>query len=371
MADFTKTGIKKEISDVLTKLGFNDSLDVQEAIIPLALSGKNIVFTSRTGSGKTLAYLLGYLQKINRKQGLQMLVIVPTRELCVQAGKEMQKVCDYFDLKVGMLYGGREIAGDSRTTSRKNQIIIGTPGRLIQHINEKRVRVGEVKYLVFDESDQIFDDGFFDECCYVKSRVSKTAQIILSSATITNKVERFIEEEMGEYELRSIGEQIPSGIVQEKILCAIPDKNELLLKFFKSKHFKRAIIFCNTKVRTNSISEFLAANKIAAKPINGDLRQDERTNNLNLFRQGRLRVLVATDVAARGLHIENVDIVVNYDSPRQEEFYIHRIGRTGRNDKKGYSLTLLCPEDEKRFEQIEKLYHLKTVLIDEKFNKVE
>src|SRR3989344_2509994 len=224
MGKFADLGLKKEIVDILSKLNFKEALEVQDKIIPLALQGKNIVFTSRTGSGKTLAYLLGFIGKINKKLGIQMVVLVPTRELCIQVGKEMTRVCQPLGIKVGMLYGGREIAGDSITINKKNHIMVGTPGRLIQHINAKRIKVGDVKYLVFDESDQMFDHGFFDECVYVKTRVSSDAQIIFSSATINEKVKEFIESELPEYELLKIGELIPKISFRKRFFALFPKR---------------------------------------------------------------------------------------------------------------------------------------------------
>lgn len=364
MGDFSKLSLKKEILDVLSRLKLKKSFEVQDKIVPLAMKGGNIVFTSRTGSGKTLAYLLGFLGKINRKLGLQMIVLVPTRELCIQVGKEMRTVCELLDINVGMLYGGRDIPGDYRTLNKKNQILVGTPGRLIMHVNEKKVKVGEVKYLVYDESDQMFDNGFYDECAYLKQRVSKNAQIILSSATMSDKVNSFIENEIVDYELLNIGELIPKSIIQEKLYCEKIEKNDILLNLFSKKKFKRAMIFCNTKLKSYNIAEFLQKNKFNAKSLNSDLDQTERLNHLNLFKDGKIRILVATDVAARGLHIEKVDIIINYDVPTRQEFYVHRIGRTGRIDKKGYSLTFICPEDVDRFYNIEFEYELKVKEID-------
>lgn len=366
MGDFSDLGMKKDILQVLARLKFKKPLEVQETIIPIALKGKNIVFTSRTGSGKTLAYLLGYLGKINNKQGLQMAVLVPTRELCIQVGKEMKRVCDELNINVGMLYGGRDFKQDYRTFRKRNQIIVGTPGRLLQHVDEKNVKVGDVKYLVYDEADQMFDQGFFEDCIYMKKRVSNSVQIILSSATITPKVEKFIEDIIVDYELLKIGELIPKGIVQEKLFCEKLEKNRILLNLFSDNKFKRALIFCNTKIKSNNISEFLKKNKLHAKSLSSDLDQTERLNHLNLFKDGKIRILVSTDVAARGLHIEKVDIIVNYDVPTTDEFYIHRIGRTGRKDKKGYSLTLICPEDVDRFHNIEFEYKLDVKEIKEK-----
>lgn len=367
MSTFDKLGLKKEILDILDRLKYKKSFEVQEQIIPLVLQGKNVVFTSKTGSGKTLAYTVGFLSKINKKLGPQMVVMVPTRELCIQVGKEITKLAEPLGIKVGMLHGGREIKGDYKTTNKRLHIVVGTPGRLIQHINSKTIRVGDVKYIVYDESDEMFDNGFSKECAYLKSRCSKNSQIVLSSATITEKVEEFMENVIQDFVFLKIGNLIPKNIEQNKIECEIKDKNDMLIKFFKDRFFKRCMIFCNTKVRCEEITDFLVENKFNAKFINSDLSQDERNNYLNLFKAGKIKILVTTDVAARGLQIPKVDMVINYDVPRKQEFYIHRIGRTGRVEKSGYALTLVCSEDEDRFNEIEFDFELKVKDITKKY----
>lgn len=357
MSKFAKLGLKKEVLIALDQLGFDETFEVQEKVVPIALSGSNVVFTSKTGSGKTLAYLLGFISKIKPKQGLQMIVFVPTRELCVQVCKEMRRVCDLLGINVGMLYGGRPVPGDVRTLTKKNQIIVGTPGRLLLHVNEKSLKVGEVKYLVYDESDQMFDNGFYEDCVYIKKRVSKLCQIVFSSATRTPAVENFVNNVIVDYKMLEIGELIPSKIKQEKIYCEKIEKNLILLELFKKK-VKRTMIFCNTKLKVKGITKFLNENGHRAKELSSDLDQNKRLNTLNLFKEGKITLLVTTDVAARGLHIENVDRIINYDVPTRDEFYVHRIGRTGRNNTKGYSLTMICPEDVERFELIEFQYQL-------------
>ena len=359
MSKFDKLGLKKEILAILHSLHYDEPFEVQKELIPLIMRGKNVVFTSKTGSGKTLAYLLGFVGKINKKHGTQMMVLVPTRELCIQVGKELKKICRPLDLTVGTLYGGTLVKEDYRTTSKKIQILVGTPGRLLVHINEKKLTIGEVRYLVYDESDQMFDAGFYDDCAYMRKRVSKLAQIICASATITNQVHDFMENEIVDYDLVRVGEIIPSSIVQEKLFCDKTKKNKILLKMLSDRKFKRAIIFCNTKLKTADIAEFLEQRNISARPLHSDLEQVDRLKHLRQFKNGDIQILVATDVAARGLHIEDVDIVVNYDVPTKKEFYIHRIGRTGRINSKGYALTLICPEDEDRFYNIEFEYELK------------
>ncbi|MDO8481396.1 MAG: DEAD/DEAH box helicase [Nanoarchaeota archaeon] len=371
MASFASLGLKKEILDVLNRLKYREALEVQEKIIPLTLQGNNVVFTSRTGSGKTLAYTLGCLGKLDKKKGAQLVVLVPTRELCVQVGKEIETICGPLGMKVGTLYGGRDIKGDYKTTDRKNQVIVGTPGRLIEHVNAKRVKVGDALTLVYDESDQMFDLGFYDECAYMRTRVGKNAQIILASATITPKVEAFISEEINHYELLKVGEQIPKQIVQEKIYCKIKDKNDLLFTVFSEKRFRCAMVFCNTKIKTHMVSQFINSKGIKAMPLNSDMRQMDRLNCLNLFKDGKIPVLVATDVAARGLQIGHVDLIVNYDVPTRAEFYVHRIGRSGRLEHKGRAVTFVCPEDEERFDLIEFEYELKISSRGERATKEE
>ncbi|MBU0757671.1 MAG: DEAD/DEAH box helicase [Nanoarchaeota archaeon] len=352
MTKFSDLGLKKDIVQVLTRLRFKRALEVQRQIIPMALLNKNIVFTSRTGSGKTLAYTVGFLSKINKKLGIQMLVMVPTRELAIQVGKDIKQIADPLGYNVGILFGGRDIENDSYTLRKRIHIMVATPGRVITHINQKTVKVGEVKCLVFDESDQMFDQGFYIDCAYIKSRVGKLSQIILSSATISDKVKDFMEEEIVDYDLIRIGEDIPKNICQEKIYIEDTKKNELLLKILEQKKFGKVLIFTFSKARTYQLADYLKKIGINARELNSDLEQTERINNLNLFKQGSIRVLVATDIAARGLQIEQVDLVINYDVPNKTEFYVHRIGRSGREDKKGHAITFISPEDEERFEDI-------------------
>jgi ATP-dependent RNA helicase DeaD len=369
MVSFADMGLKKDLVQTLKSAGFIEALEVQERIIPLVLKNKNVVFTSKTGSGKTVAYLVGFIPRISLKLPVQLMVILPTRELAIQVGKEMRAICDPLGINVGVLYGGRDMVGDCKTLKKKNQVLVGTPGRLIQHINDKNFRVGDVKFLVFDESDHLFDQGFFDDCTYILSRVSRDAQLVLASATISRKVEDFMEEFMGDYTLTHVGDIIPKDIIQEKLSCPMKEKNKLLVSFLSEKNFRRCLVFCNTKMKSNDIADYLNQFDFSARSINSNLTQDERNNALNLFKEGKVDVLVATDVAARGLHIENVDIVVNFDMPSRDEFYVHRIGRTGRVGKRGFALSIVCPEDEERFLRIKDKFEL--VLQDEESQEKE
>ncbi|MFH1316025.1 MAG: DEAD/DEAH box helicase [Candidatus Woesearchaeota archaeon] len=364
MSKFSDLGLKKNILDALDRLQLVYPFEVQEKVIPLSKKGRNILFTSRTGSGKTLAYLLGVLDNINTKLGIQMLILVPTRELSIQIGKETRKVCDLLNIKVGVIYGGRALEGDYRTINRKNHILVATPGRLKQHVNEKNIKLGEVKVLVYDECDKMFTEKFYDDCAYLRIRVPLHTQIMLSSATLGDEVKKFVEEEIEDYDLLEVGERIPPNIIQELVRCSRLEKNDIILRLLKKKRFRRVIIFTNTKMKARSISKFLNYNKYFTKEISGKLEQKERDNYLGMFKKGTLPIIVTTDLTGRGLQIKDIDIVINYDLPFDSTSYIHRIGRTGRKDKKGYALTLLCPEDEDRYHNLNVEFNIKIKEVD-------
>ncbi len=361
MTTFADLKLKKELVSILNGMNFKVPSEVQKQVIPLTMSGDHVVFTSRTGSGKTLAYTLGFLSKLNKKLGVQMMVVVPTRELAIQVGKELTKICEVMSINVGVLFGGREIRSDYKTLNKKNQIMVGTPGRLIDHINARTLRLGELKHLIYDESDQMFDNGFYSDCSYIKKRVGVNTQIIMASATITDQVEKFLKYKIKEFHFLQIGDLVPKSIIQEVHRVQIPDKLEYLKKILESHTYRRALIFVNTKTRTYEVPNFLTEKGLKVKALNGDFKQQERQDVLNIFKQGKIKTLITTDVAARGIHIKDVDMVINYDVPTKSEYYVHRIGRTGRNDKKGFSITFLCKEDEERFKLLKEEFELDVV----------
>lgn len=376
---FSQLGFKQDVVAALKKINITQATEVQELIIPKIRHKNHIVFTSQTGSGKTLCFLLGYLPRINSRLGLQMLIVTPTKELAQQVGKEITRVTDQLDLNVGILFGGRDFKGDAKTVKRKNQIIVATPGRLIDHINKKTLRVGDVKCIVYDESDQMFDNGFASDCAYIKRRSAKDAQIVLASATMTEKVELFAENQLGDYEYTIVGDKIPKNIVQEKVYCKMGGKQALLIKCLirltSGSKKKQIIIFTNTKEKCFLIHENLEKHKFHATELHGDFKMQERKNHLNGFTSGRVPILITTNVAARGLHIPKVDAVINFDVSERPEFYVHRIGRTGRIMKsgkigRGYAITFICDEDIERFNWIEELHGAKVQEVDQDFERV-
>lgn len=368
---FSDLGLKKNVLAALEALDYKVPTEVQRELIPLVLSKQNVVFTAQTGSGKTIAFSAGFFSRINPKQNLQVLIVVPTRELCMQVGAQIKKFGDILGFNVGMLYGGHDLLVDRRTISRRLHVLVATPGRLIQHINFKTIKLSEVKTLIFDESDQMFDAGFYKDCIYIKSRASKTAQIILSSATITSKVDKFLKKEVPKFKFVEVGVLIPPNIIQDVLFCTIAEKKDLIVNFFLGEDFNRAIVFVNTKAKLNAINDVLNDNDIFAAPLSSDLDQKTREKRIRDFKAKRFNVLVCTDIASRGLDIDNVDIVVNYDVPSRSEFYVHRIGRTGRLGKKGYALTFICPEDEEDFGIIENEFKLKTGEVNHDFELID
>lgn len=368
---FQNLGLKKNVIQTLSALNFTTPTEVQKQIIPLILKKKNLAFTSQTGSGKTVGFTAPLLSRINKKLHIQILILVPTRELCIQVGNEIKRFANHLDFNVGMIYGGRDLIADKRTISRRLHVLVATPGRLIQHVNMKTIKLSGVHTIIFDESDQMFDNGFYDDCQYIKSRVSSTAQVILASATITPKVEIFLKKTIKDFTFIEVGNLIPPSIVQDALFCEISEKNDLLVKFFLGEEFSRAIVFVNTKVKLGSVYDSLLDKGITTSYLSGDLDQKEREKRLRDFKAKKFSVLVCTDVASRGLHIPDVDIVLNYDIPSRNEFYVHRIGRTGRNGKKGYALSFVCPEDEANFVLIQKEYKLHVGLVNSKFELID
>jgi superfamily II DNA/RNA helicase len=237
--------------------------------------------------------------------------------------------------------------------------------------NENSLKVGDISFLIFDESDQMFDTGFYDDCVYIRSRVSSAAQIVLSSATITPRVEHFLRKSIKDFELVKIGTLIPPNIDQDVLFCPISDKTKLLVNFFQGEKFSRAIVFANTKVKLSSIYDTLLHNKITANYLSSDLDQKDREKVVRDFKAAKFSVLVSTDIASRGLDIQGVDIIVNYDVPPRSEFYVHRIGRCGRNDLRGYALTFICPEDEEDFSIIEHQFDLTVGVVNTNFELID
>ena len=341
---FKNLSLPNEVLENLNSLGYSVPTPIQEATIPLIREGEDIIAQAKTGSGKTLAFSLPLILKLDEKeQSPQALIIAPTRELCEQIAGEIQKLARYkSDVKVVTLYGGTSLTKQVASLEKGADILVGTPGRLLDHFSRKTMHLEKIKTLILDEADRMLDMGFADDILKLVSNLPKQRQSLLFSATYPEKIDKLtstILKNPIEVNLQSSETKVDI----EEFVYRVEDKDKALLSTLKHFQSSLAIIFCNTKAKTVEVSEWLNEKGFDIATLNGDLEQYERQEMLLQFANGSLPLLVATDLAARGLDIEGVDLVINYDTPMKEEIYTHRIGRTGRADKSGLAVTL-CDE---------------------------
>ncbi len=360
--NFNELQIHPALLKLVAQQGFTTATEIQEKCIPLIQQGKDVVGQSGTGSGKTLAFGLPMLEKIQPKAGIQALIITPTRELCVQVATVLQDFAKPLNLHVVQVYGGVSLEPQARALHH-SEIVVGTPGRLLDHINRRNVNFTTTKILVLDEADKMFEMGFQEDIDDIIRCLPKERQTLLFSATISepiyNLMQRHLRNPM----------QIKGQIHVDKSLLHqgyynIPgkDKFSLLVHFLKQQTKGLAIVFCGTREEVNIVTYNLTKNGIDAMAIHGGLTQNRRLNAIEALHKQNVSVLVATDVAARGLDIKNVTNVYNYDVPKTSEEYIHRIGRTARAGAEGYAVTLLTDRDHENFRRV---LHDRTLKIEE------
>lgn len=342
--DFKEFGLAPEIIKSLDEQGIAAPTDIQSEVIPLATQGGDVVAQAPTGTGKTLAFVLPMLAKIDRDSScVQALVLCPTRELVIQICEVIQSVCKYLErVRVAGLYGGQNIQKQLFCLRKKPQIIVGTPGRLSDHIQRRTLKLENVSYFVLDECDEMLDMGFRGDIESIDGKIGK-AQRLCFSATIPNSIDSLIQKLLSRptYVKTSFdGDEIPNI---EQYYCVVKDSQRVgaMLKIIDGKKYGFVIAFCNTKTRADRLYAALASKGRKAALLHGDLRQSERTQILKRFKAKELDILVATDVAARGLDIDGVQAIFNFDPPADEDFYVHRIGRTARASKEGAAYTFI------------------------------
>ena len=344
MPTFQNLSLPNNVLKNLNSLGYTTPTPIQEATIPLILEGKDVIARAKTGSGKTLAFALPLILKLDKKEHFpQALIIAPTRELCEQIAKEIQKLARYkSDVKVVTLYGGTSLTRQVASLEKGADILVGTPGRLLDHFSRETIHLEKIKTLILDEADRMLDMGFADDILKLVSNLPKQRQTLLFSATYPEKIDRLTSSILkNPIEVNLQNSETKVDI--EEFVYRVEDKEKALLTTLKHFQPSLAIIFCNTKAKTIEVSNWLDEKGFDVATLNGDLEQYERQEMLLQFANGSLPLLVATDLASRGLDIEGVDLVINYDIPMKEEIYTHRIGRTGRADKSGLAVTL-CDE---------------------------
>ncbi len=352
MESFKNLGISVPVLRSINDEKFEIPSEIQEKSIPLILAGKDVIAGSATGSGKTLAFATGILQSSEKGRGLQALILVPTRELAEQVAKALTRFSKYIPLKIIAVYGGVGISPQIQGL-RTADVVVGTPGRILDHMGRNTIRLGRVKTLVLDEADRMFDMGFKDDVERIIRKCPEERQTLLFSATISNDVVRLARSHMKKPLQVSVESYVdPKKLIQTYYDVADDLKFNLLVHLLKHENSDLVMVFCNTKRNTDKVAKNLRFAGIGAQAIHGGLTQGKRNNVMELFHSGKSAVLVCTDVAARGLDINGVSHVYNYDIPRESKQYIHRIGRTARAGAEGKAINILSSKDYDNFSQI-------------------
>lgn len=350
MQKFDELNISKESKDRLRELGFTVMTPVQKQSIPHILECKDIFAKAKTGSGKTLAFSLPIIEYAQTQQKLpQALIVAPTRELCEQIAGVMKNIATHkANLKIVTLYGGVPLKGQLLSLEKGADVVIGTAGRLIDHLSRETLDLSQIKTLVLDEADRMLDMGFYDDIIKISSNIIQRPQILLFSATYPENIEKLSKSILKNPIKISIKDEEKTNIKQ--IAFQSRDKNNTLLKILKSYKPKSTMIFCNTKIQTDELYDFLWDSNFDAISIHGDFEQRDRNEAIIQFSNGSKPILVATDVASRGLDIDDMDIVINYDLPFKSETYTHRIGRTARAGKDGLAISIF--ESKHKLEEV-------------------
>jgi superfamily II DNA/RNA helicase len=355
MKSFKDFGISLELQRTIKKLGFEIPTPIQEKTIPFIIQGRDVIGESATGSGKTLAFGAGIIEKAETNKGLQALVLTPTRELAEQVKESLVKF-SYKQLNIFAIYGGVAIEPQIKNL-QKADIIVSTPGRLLDHLSRRTIDLSKVKFLVLDEADRMFDMGFIDDVEKILQNCPKKRQTLFFSATISPRVKKLASKHMHNPAQISASKQVdPSKLKQIYYDVSKELKLSLLIHLLNNEKSGLIMIFCNTRKTTDFIVKALRGNKMDAIAIHGGLSQNKRTNTINQFNKGKVLILVCTDVAARGLHIDNVSHIYNYGIPRNPSDYVHRIGRTARAGEEGKVINLLCDYDYDNFRNVKYEY---------------
>jgi len=350
---FKDINLSNELSSAIDKFGFEEATQIQAESIPHIMKGKDVIGESATGSGKTLAFGCGIVEHAVPGKGVQALVLTPTRELAEQVKKVLVQLSSTKRLRVTSIYGGVSI-GPQIDDLERADVVVATPGRLLDHMQRRTINMSNLKVLVLDEADRMFDMGFIEDVEKIISQCPKKRQALFFSATISQKINdlanRHMVNPVNIYATKMVD---PSKLKQVYYDVSKNAKLTLLLQLYTSdKAGGLAMVFCNTRRSTDFVVKNLKANKVDAIAIHGGLTQNKRTKTIDLFNKGRVGVLVCTDVAARGLHIDNVSHIYNFDIPNDPTDYVHRIGRTARAGEEGEVINLLCDYDYDNFSRI-------------------
>lgn len=356
MKKFSELNINPSILEGIEKMDYQEMTEVQEKVIPVALDDKDVIAQAPTGTGKTIAFAIPILEKIDASlDKVQALVISPTRELAVQIAKEINTVSKCLDdVNALAVYGGEIIDKQIYNLKKRPKIIVATPGRLMDHLERRTIRLNDVKMVVLDEADEMLNMGFIEDITSILERIPCEHQTMLFSATISKDIEKIANQFLiNPTSIKISKNRLTVDLIEQRYIdVKEKDKIEVISRILDINDYKLVMIFCNTKKSVDDVTSALLMRGTLVEALHGDMKQMQRDRVMSRFRNGQINVLVASDVAARGLDIDDVDVVFNYDVPTDEEYYVHRIGRTGRAKKTGLSITLVTRQEKSKLRSI-------------------
>lgn len=356
---YEESGIDERILRAVSEMGFEYMTPIQSDAIPVLMEGRDVIGQAQTGTGKTAAFGIPLLQRVDpQDRSLQGMILCPTRELAMQAAEELRRFSKYMHgIRVLAVYGGQDISRQIKALKGGVQIIVGTPGRVMDHMRRHTIRVDNLKMVVLDEADEMLDMGFREDMEAILGQIEGEHQTALFSATMPEPILRITDQFQKDAVLVKVvkKELTVEAIKQYLYYIRNTDKEAATARLIEYYELQRCLIFCNTKSMVDELAENLKARGLAAEGLHGDLSQAQRDTVMKRFRSGNLQILIATDVAARGIDVSGVDGVINYDVPQDIEYYVHRIGRTGRAGREGMSFTLANVREYYKIREIEKM----------------
>jgi len=360
--NFDEFGFDEKLLEGIEAIGFKSATPIQEQAIPVILQGKDIIASAQTGTGKTAAFLLPVINKITSTEQdghIQAMVIVPTRELAVQIDQHFQGFSYFTPVSSIAVYGGTDgisYQQEQQALTEGADVVICTPGRMISHLNSNYVKVAQLKYLILDEADRMLDMGFFDDIMKIVSFLPAERQTLMFCATMPAEIRTLAKKVLTDPIELSIALSKPAErVLQAAYVVYENQKIPLVKELIVNKELRSILIFCSTKIKTKDLSRELKKSGLAVEEIHSDLDQNGRESALLKFKSRQINILVATDILSRGIDIEDIDLVINYDVPNDGEDYIHRIGRTARAEADGTAITFVNEKEQSRFADIEKL----------------
>lgn len=363
---FSDLGLVPEVLRALSECGYQEPTPIQSQVIPVALTGCDVMAGAQTGTGKTAGFTLPMLSRLApfatmspspARHPVRGLVLTPTRELAVQVEESVRRYGKYLPLRVSVVYGGSNMQPQIDVLRAGVDILVATPGRLLDHVQNKTLDLSRVQVFVLDEADRMLDMGFMPDLRRIIDLLPEARQNLMFSATFSTEIKKLADGIMRSPQLVEVAQRNTAAetVRQSVLLVERERKHALLVKLIRTRNLKQVLVFCGTKLGANRLVQHLTRQGIAANAIHGDKAQQARMDALEQFKQGEMTVLVATDVAARGIDIDQLPTVVNYDLPRAAEDYVHRIGRTGRAGAQGEAISLVAPEEQVLLSGIEKL----------------